>query len=61
MRYFGKDEMRIWSDVAYHPNTFVYKVIYRALGMSCTTMRTMRLASVSKKAFKEKIKSAKSK
>ncbi len=55
-RYFGGDEMKIWLDPAYRPNTKVYALTLRALGVAVTDGETAGLRKLGDEAFRKSSK-----
>lgn len=55
-RYLNRDEMIIWKDPQYHPNTLVYSRMCKAYGLQVSELMTDRLTRISQKAFKDAVK-----
>lgn len=58
MRYFGMDEMSIWRNPRYHPNSLVYKFQCKALGKPISAIGLKYRTYISKQALKKAIKRA---
>ena len=58
MRYYGLDEMRVWSDADCHPNMLVYSVMCKTLGLSCDEEMQKYLSDINKEALANKIRKA---
>lgn len=55
MRYNGADEMRIWKNPRYHPNTLVYSMLCDALGVPVSKVELQAKHWTSEKALTDAI------
>lgn len=55
MRYNGMDEMKIWKNPHYHPNTLVYSLLCEALGVPVSEAELQEKHRISEKAFSDAI------
>jgi len=55
MRFRSKDDMVIWSDPHYHPNTLVYKLLCNELGVSVTDKEIREKVLLNEAALKTAI------
>ena len=55
MRFSGMDEIRIWKNPHYHPNTLVYSLLCEALGVSVSKTELQALHQMSEKAFSDAV------
>lgn len=55
MRYNGMDEMKIWKNPHYHPNTLVYSLLCEALGVPVSETELQEKHRISEKAFSDAI------
>lgn len=58
MRYYGYDEMQVWSDADCHPNMLVYSVMCEALDLPCDDEMQEYLSKINKEALTDKIRKA---
>ncbi|MBQ9968293.1 MAG: hypothetical protein IJO88_06190 [Oscillospiraceae bacterium] len=56
VRYFGGDDLFIWEDPRYHPNTVVYRRQLAAFGMDISTEELARLRRLSDEALSAAIR-----
>lgn len=56
MRAVGMDEMKIWKNPHYHPNTLVYSLLCEALGISVSRVELQTKEMINEKAFSDAIK-----
>lgn len=54
----AKEEKKIWSNPAYHPNTYVYKMVCNAFSMKTSNFGIWKRKRTSNKALKRSINSA---
>lgn len=55
MRFRGMDEIRIWKNPHYHPNTLVYSLLCEALGVPVSKAELQALHQMSEKAFSDAV------
>ncbi len=58
MRYYGYDEMRVWSDADCRPNMLVYSAMCEALGLSCDESMQNELSRINEDALRLTIEGA---
>lgn len=56
MRYNGMDEMKIWRNPHYHPNTLVYSLLCDALGVPVSKVELQAKCWTNEKALSDAIK-----
>jgi len=56
VRYFGGDDLFIWEDPKYHPNTLVYTRQLAALGMTVHREELEQLSKISDNALRDAIR-----
>lgn len=57
-RYIGYDEMIIWKNPYYHPNTLVYELMCRAFDLKNSKWRTTYLHRINERVFSDTIKAS---
>ena len=55
LRYWGRDDLPIWSDPHYHPNMLVFEKLMTALGMPVTDEEKDFLIYINRKAFRDAV------
>lgn len=58
LRYFGEDDMKIWKDPHYHPNTLVYTVLCHEYGIAVSEDEVREKADINERALSETIAAA---
>lgn len=58
MRYFGQNDMQIWRNPKYHPNTLVYKTLCQELAVDISKYQLWRRKRINKQAFSNAIRRA---
>ncbi len=56
MRYLGYEELSIWADAQYHPNTLVYLLMSEMLGEPASEEEIAELCRINEQAFDEALK-----
>lgn len=57
LRYWKRDEMKIWKNTHFHPNPLVYHLQSKAFGCPSTKLRALLLSQYNKRLFRKKIQS----
>ena len=60
MRYYGYDEMRVWTDPDCRPNILVYTVMCETLGLPCDEAMQNELCRINEDALKNRIRGLRS-
>ena len=55
-RYLGGDEMAIWTNPHYHPNSLVYRLLCTAFGVVATETEVQKKLLINKRAFSAAIR-----
>lgn len=55
LRFFGRDDLPIWSDPHYHPNMLVFEKLMTALGMPVADEEKDLLIHINRKAFRDAV------
>ena len=56
LKCYGQDEMKIWENPKYHPNTLVYKTLCQAFDIYVSDVELNSLVHVNNQAFRKAIK-----
>lgn len=57
LRYWKRDEMKLWKNAHFHPNPLVYHLQSKAFGCPSTKLRALLLSQYNKRLFHKKIQS----
>lgn len=55
LRYWGRDEMKVWKNTHFHPNPLVYHLQSKAFGCPSTMLRATLLSQYNKWLFRRQI------
>ncbi len=55
MRFYGYDEMTVWENPHYNPNTLVYKILCRQFGFNVTDDEVRKNQKINEKALSDAI------
>ena len=58
LRNCGADDMKIWKNPAFHPNSLVYELMCQAFGIVLTDGEVQKKVEINNNALSEKIANA---
>lgn len=56
LKFYGQDDIKIWKNPKYHPNTLVYKILCQAFDIYVSDVELNSLVHVNNQAFRKAIK-----